>query len=386
MISRLEVKTKPKTMSRVNLDALLRREYMHVPLDKQIKYGEKRNEDFKINELEQMNFFFQSLKKPDFQRETSDWTPEKICGFIESFINGDLIPSIIMWYSGQFCFVIDGAHRISALLAWVNDDYGTGGLSRPYFNYDIDPAINKLAERTRTLVNKRVGPYQQYRNSLNNPLIDPKIRDRAIAMGSMSIKLQWVPGDADTAEKSFFKINESATPINETEKTLLKARKKPNAIAARAIIHSGGGHKFWERFSELNKEKIEALAKELNETLFLPQYDTPINTIELPIAGKGYSTQSLELIYNLVNLSNDIDIEDKSHKKQTPIDIEIQDDNDGAKTVEFLEKTKKALSYITGKAPNSLGLHPAIYFYSDTGRHQFTSLMAWIELLKYIDR
>jgi len=25
------------------------------------------------------------------------------------------------------------------------------------------------------------------------------------------------------------------------------------------------------------------------------------------------------------------------------------------------------------------------HFYSDTGRHQFTSLMAWIELLKYMD-
>lgn len=386
MISRLEgYKPNTKKMSRVNLDALLRREYMYVPEDKLIKYGEKRNEDFKINELEISNFFFTSLKKPDFQRETSDWTPDKICDFIESFINGDLIPSIIMWYSGQYCFVIDGAHRISALLAWVNNDYGNGSLSRPYFNNEIDPAINKLAERTKALVNKKIGPYQDYKNSINNPLVDPKIRDLAIRMGSMSIKLQWVPGDAETAEKSFFKINESATPINEIEKALLKARKKPNAIAARAIIHSGGGHKFWERFSQPNMHKIEVLAKELNAALFLPQYDTPINTMELPIAGKGYSNQSLELIYNLVNLSNDFHIEDKSHKKQTSIDTQLDDDSDGSKTVEFLEKTKKSLSYISGKTPNSLGLHPAIYFYSDTGRHQFTSLMAWIEVLKYME-
>jgi len=57
-------KPKTKYMSRVNLDALLVREYMFVPDDKNMKYGEKRNEDFKINELEQNNFFFYSLRKP----------------------------------------------------------------------------------------------------------------------------------------------------------------------------------------------------------------------------------------------------------------------------------------------------------------------------------
>src|SRR6201999_4300614 len=43
---------------------------------------------------------------------------------------------------------------------------------------------------------------------------------------------------------------------------------------------------------------------------------------------------------------------------------------------------KTILSRIWGKSSASLGLHPAIYFYSDTGRHQFTSLMAWVELIK----
>src|SRR6185312_13552144 len=98
---------------------------------------------------------------------------------------------------------------------------------------------------------------------------------------------------------------------------------------------------FWERFSELNKEKIEALAKELNETLFLPQYDTPINTIELPIAGKGYSTQSLELIYNLVNLSNDIDIEDNHIKNKLPLILKYRMITMGRKLLSFWKKQKK---------------------------------------------
>ena len=33
-------------------------------------------------------------------------------------------------------FVIDGAHRLSALMAWVNDDYGNGILSKSFFGED----------------------------------------------------------------------------------------------------------------------------------------------------------------------------------------------------------------------------------------------------------
>ncbi len=71
------------------------------------------------------NFFYPVLRKPDFQRETHEWSPNKVKGLIESFANQDLIPAIIMWTTkGGYTFAIDGAHRLSALIAWVNDDYG----------------------------------------------------------------------------------------------------------------------------------------------------------------------------------------------------------------------------------------------------------------------
>jgi len=48
----------------------------------------------------------------------------------------------------------------------------------------------------------------------------------------------------DKAEKSFFKINQQQANINPTEILLLKSRKEPNCIGARAIIRSGTGHKY----------------------------------------------------------------------------------------------------------------------------------------------
>src|SRR5580698_3330556 len=59
------------------------------------------------------------LRKPDFQRETNHWTPAQVFSLLECFINGDLIPSVILWKSPTFLFVIDGGHRLSVLKSWV---------------------------------------------------------------------------------------------------------------------------------------------------------------------------------------------------------------------------------------------------------------------------
>lgn len=163
---------------------------------------------------------------------------------------------------------------------------------------------------------------------------------------------------------------------------MLKSRKKPNSIAARAIIHSGAGHKYWSKFAPEIQTQIEQLAIDINDLLFTPEYDTPAMTTELPIGGKGHSNQTLELILNLINLANNVIVEDKKGKIEAD---DIPDDVEGVSTIEYLKRTKQALSRITTKESHSLGLHPAVYFYSNTGRHQFTSLMAWMEMIKDMD-
>lgn len=103
----------------VNLDALIPRE------DFAISGGRDwaKPDRIQISELRPSGFFYSQLRKPDFQRETANWSPEKIEDFIKTFLEGDLIPAIILWSAGETIFVIDGAHRLSALIAWVHDDY-----------------------------------------------------------------------------------------------------------------------------------------------------------------------------------------------------------------------------------------------------------------------
>lgn len=132
----------------VNLDALIPREDFEVTTDAN---PARLVDTIAIRELEGSAFFYNTLRKPDFQRETADWEPKKVCEFVLSFLEGDLIPAIILWNSGSNNFVIDGAHRLSALVAWVNDDYGDKKISRDFFEDRIPDEQVDVAEQTRKL-------------------------------------------------------------------------------------------------------------------------------------------------------------------------------------------------------------------------------------------
>jgi hypothetical protein len=134
----------------VNLDALIPRDDFAIddapsratPLDR-----------ISITHLDN-NFFASDLRKPDFQRETAQWTPAKVVDLVRSFLDADLIPAVILWRAGRSIFVIDGAHRLSALMAWVQDDYGDRKTSLDYSGGRITAEQQKVADRTREFRNR----------------------------------------------------------------------------------------------------------------------------------------------------------------------------------------------------------------------------------------
>lgn len=360
---------------KVNLDALIIREDFEVS-DDPVQFQPK--ESIEIRDLEADSFFYLVLRKPDFQRETADWTPEKISDFIKSFLNGDLIPAIILWKSpNNHVFVIDGAHRISALIAWVQDDYGDGPQSRAFFDYEIPEDQKVAADITQSLVQNSVGDYRGHKFAIRNPdKAKPEVLERARRLASLVIQVQWVRGNAIKAEASFSKINQQAAPIDATEFRLIEARKKANALAARAIIRAGTGHQYWSKFSEDKRQEIQHIAREINDILFKPPLQTPIKTLDLPIAGKMYSSQTLQLVFELINLVNDGRSEGEV----------LDDDDTGDQTIHFLKTARKIIFRISGMHASSLGLHPAVYFYSSRGRFQPTSFLGVIELIKDFEK
>jgi hypothetical protein len=357
----------------VNLDAMIKREDFAT---KDMESSSFENvstislRDFTVGGL-----IGPSLRKPDFQRETNHWVPEQVVSLLECFINGDLIPSVILWQSPTYLFVIDGGHRLSVLKAWVEDDFGNGPTSQAFFGYQISDEQKNIAEKTRTLVHKRIGSWQHYQAKINDENLEASERKRLTAIVSRGLPIQWVKGDADKAESSFFKINTKGTPLDDIEELLLRSRRKPISIAARAIIRAGKGHRYWSAFTSEKANEIEAKAKSLHSILFDPEIKRPIKTLDLPLGGpKGIRT-ALQVLIDLILIA----IRDQQGH---PKDISsAPDDSDGTDTINVLGKALVLAKRITGNDGGSLGLHPAVYFYGPTGRHSGPMFMGTVSLV-----
>lgn len=357
------------------MDALISREDFEV-IEENSRVS-SFNQNVSVKDLETGEFFYAGLRKPDFQRETSDWTDDQLCEFIQSFIDGDLIPAVILWNSGPYNFVIDGAHRLGALIAWINDDYGDGTISKKFFNDEIDEEQRDIAKKTRTKIKNTVKPYSEYKKATadsNNT--DRDMLEKALSLGRTSIQLQWVSGGAEKAEQSFFKINQKASKINDTEIELLQSRRKAFAIASRAIMRAGAGHQYWSKFQPQIMEDIESIAKDISGLIFQPKISGAIRTLDLPLIKKYNSPQTNSFIFDLVKKCNGVPTNTKK----------IDDDIDGLLTVTYLKNTRRFLRRVNSSHPSSLGLHPLVYFYNKRGNHIYSAILAWVDIVKEIEK
>ncbi|SFD61587.1 GmrSD restriction endonuclease domain-containing protein [Pseudoalteromonas denitrificans] len=356
----------------VNLDAMFGREDFACEDNGLTSYD-------KIDKISvrSLKSFARVLKKPDFQRETNHWTPHQVAYLLECYVTGDLIPSVILWQSNSNIFVIDGGHRLSALRAWVEDDYGDRHLSQKMFGNEISRDQIEAAEKTRKLVEEKIGSWEDFEKLAE--LEDNELTDKQKSMHhiveSRGLSIQWVSGDEEKAQASFFNINMKGTPLDDLEELLLRHRKRPVAIAARAIIRAGKGHRYWSRFDNEKGKKIEEIAKRLHTLLFDPEVKSPVKTLDLPLGGaKGLRTAIKVLIeFILISIKN--------QKNMCPEIKDHDEDLDGQATIDVLLKAEKLASRITGNIKGSLGLHPAIYYYGPSGKHSSPMFLGTMSLI-----
>ena len=161
---------------------------------------------------------------------------------------------------------------------------------------------------------------------------------------------------------SFFAINSQGTPLDETETLLIRNRRKPVAIAARAIVRAGTGHPYWSSFNQKNQKEVVERAAELYQIIFEPEITTPLKTLDLPLGGSSSPVDALAVLLDFLTVAN------SKHVDQ--IDPEAySDDDSGDETVRVLKEGLRIARRITGNSPGSLGLHPAVYFTNDKGKH-----------------
>lgn len=365
----------------VNLDALIRRADLAAP-------GEASEDitSLSVMGLAPKGFLYPALRKPDFQRETASWSPEQVADLVSTFARRDLIPAVILWRAGQNVFVIDGAHRLSALIAWVHDDYGDGIVSRQFFHNSIPDEQQRAADKARQLVEAVVGSYRDHQLAIEYPQNSrPEIAERAARIGWQDIPAQWIRNaDHDKAEKSFFRINQGGTKIDPTERRILNARRSATALSARAILRAGTGHNYWEKFSRETQARIEEYGREIYQLLFEPNLELPVKTLDLPVAGQGYGPHVLPFLFDFLNLINEVNVPDSSNKSLNRDEV-LAEDVDGSETLRYLTRIRSILWRVCSDHASSLGLHPALYFYSPSGVFQPTALLSFVSLFKSWD-
>jgi hypothetical protein len=326
------------TTNVVNLDALIRRADLAAPGE-----GGEDITSLPVMGLEKGGLLYPALRKPDFQRETANWSPEQVADLISTFARRELIPAVILWRAGQNVFVIDGAHRLSALIAWVQDDYGDGEVSRRFFQNAIADEQTLAARKVRELVKTQIGSYQDHKIAAEFPQNSPpELAARAARIPWWPIQVQWIQNaDHDKAEKAFIRINQGGTKIDATEQRIINARRSATALATRAILRGGTGHDYWDKFDPDTQARIEGLGKEVFDLLFSPSLTLPIKTLDVPVAGQGYGPHVLPFVFDVVNLTNKVGIADSSRKRGATDDL--QEDQDGGETIKFLTRVRAAL-------------------------------------------
>lgn len=357
----------------VNLDAMIKREDFATSGMESSSF--ENVSTISLRDFTKGGFIGPSLRKPDFQRETNHWSPEQVVSLIQCFINGDLIPSVILWQSPVYLFVIDGGHRLSVLRSWIEDDYGDGHISQPFFGYQVTDEQKRNAGKVRDLINKKIGSWKQLSAKNDDENLEASERKKLTAIITRGLPIQWVKGDADKAESSFFKINTQGTPLDDIEEIILRNRKKPYAIASRAVIRAGKGHRYWSAFDDAIAGEVESLSKGLHIALFDPEMQSVVKTLDLPLGGpKGVRT-AIQTLIDLMLVANRNQLGVPKNIKDT------EDDLEGNKTILALQNTFSLVGRVTGNDRGSLGLHPAVYFYGPTGKHSGPMFMGTMLLV-----
>lgn len=316
-----------RTNIKCNLEHLIPRSDVENSNNSGVISQSDRRSSFNLTELEKGQFFYEQLRKPIFQRDTNQWTVERLEKLVETFLDDGLIPAIILWEDlDGFIYVIDGAHRISSLIAWVNSDYG----KENELNDSNHSAIEEY-------MNNRIGSYQEIKQSK-----DEKYKKAKQIIAKRSIAVQWVTGDYGKVKESFIRINQQGVVISEDEKELIGNDQLPTSKLSRAILGHGLG-----QTSTIQNE----ITEEIFNRFFKPFLSYELNNY--PLAGSINEDFVISKIYNVVKI---IDNREK---------LEISS---------LSEKVITTLQFIQ----DNLNISQKIYFYGATKKHKTNSFYGFI--------
>jgi hypothetical protein len=112
----------------------------------------------------------------------------------------------------------------------------------------------------------------------------------------------------------------------------------------------------------------------LYKVLFEPEIESPIKTLDIPFGGSVSPVDALALLIEFLEIAGRLG---PSIKRIN----EYDDDETGEQTCGVLTRTLAVVERMTTNAPGSLGLYPAVFYYSDKGKHSRFLFLGMTELI-----
>lgn len=342
--------------------------------------------------------WFTRIRKPDFQRETNAWSPKICVEFLDSVVKGRIIPSIILWKSEETgsIYVLDGAHRLSVLRAWMKDDWGND--HKDYYQRKNFEEIRAAADKVRSLTRRKVGAFEEFRRAFDErekviqgggaPKREMSAVDfsRAAAYNDMfasnrTLTAQWEKGDYESAEQSFLRINRQGQPLEDWESTLIEFRNSSYARTIMCIASGGESGHYWPSLPDSSSSSLQNHVKDfhgrsekIHDRLFVPAFESPVKSLTVPMMVAPAYFQKHQYLLEILPLLAERKIA-PSEKQQVEI---LQRDNNGnpgeivrngARLIQAIEGGLEHLASPT-KGSLSLSIVPLFYWYNHKGTYK----------------
>lgn len=395
--------------AKVYLDHLLDRENLRYRRSEELvtDYPQDKQTTLRLGDLTGERGKY--IRKPDFQRATWAWNPEECVSLLESIVNYQVVPSIIMWTSPQngYDYILDGGHRVSVVLAWLKDDWGEKYGAEHIDEDEQRNAILEASREVRRLVRARVGDIQTYkaaedalaravreRKSPGEVLDDATFQRglfyQSLLKGDISFHILWVKGDYKNAEQSFLKINKSGRQLTDWETMLVENRNSSFARSVMSISSGSTAPHYWpdefpgstDAFNATLKQKAAEIiesVRHIQTATFQPPYTLPIQRIQLPLMVASIPDRP-RFIAELLTITEGF----RGQEPETQALLKKNPDAEPSEIVQegwkIVRKANEILDHLIGPSnqPKSLGVVPALYFYTDAGRYVRSLLYGFV--------
>lgn len=402
------------TNLRVHLDHLITRQSLRylAPLkitgSSAVTLSARSDQNIRFDDIQRENSWFSTIVKPDFQRATCAWEPEACVKFLKSVLRHRIIPSIILWRSSEtgLVYVLDGAHRLSVLRAWMIDDWGdrAGDFYAKNENYQ---EILVAAREVRKAVAEGVGAFRDFvdarkewdtialaggapKQSMTPARAEQAAFHLDAFASNRTLHAQWEEGDYKAAEESFLAINRQGAPLDAVESTLIEFRNSSMARVIMSIASAGSSGHYWPEWpsSQPLSDSLKTTLLGFNErcanihrTLFVPPFDSTVKDINVPfIVAPGHFRLQQHLIELLPLLSEGAPV-----GADRLVDIFGRDSNDSihetivnADALLLTIETKLEHLGGSGNGSRSLALVPLIYWYNRKGSFVRALMYGWM--------